>query len=1067
LNQDMAGWQCQSCGGENPDGMRFCGHCGSPLQTGEAPAIPSSLPPPSTEVASTLRSFVSHQVAERLEESQGELKEERRLVTAVFADISGFTPLADRFDPEQLSEIIDPVIAALSGVITKYEGYVDKFAGDALLALFGAPVSHEDDAQRALAAALELHEVLLQVRPTVPHEQDLGLHVGVNSGHAIARVFGTDARMDYSVLGDSINLAQRLESAAPVGETYVGQVTYRLTKNRFEFEWVGELTLKGKPEPIPAWRLVGELRNAPGAGDTWAHGRHPLVGRDRELEAARGSLDDLLQGEGGLLLLIGEPGVGKSRLKQQLAHESAQRGARWMEGRCHSHGAGLTYSPFAQLLRDFALIDIDQPPELAAAALSIALTRVGADETNPYFARLLGLPPPEGARDVTSLDPEAFRRGLHQAFASWLSLLGATGGPLVVAIEDCHWMDPSSRALVQDLVRSPGGAGFLLCLTSRVEGAAVLEEIERSAGSGHARTIQLLPLTEDAIELFLYELLEAPPPTRFLKFVSDRTGGNPFFVEELVRSMLDEGALVRNQPGWEVRGGWEEATVPPTVEGVLSARIDLLPSAARTTLLEASVIGRRVPLKILEGLAPQASDGLPVLVERGFFEPLSESGAGVEFHHALVQEAAYGRLLRRHRRELHRRVAEIAEELYGSGDDVIDLLARHSYLGEVGSKAIAFLTRAGERAARLFANEEASMHLNRALEVARTDAAQEEQLTGILLSLGDLEELTGEYEDAVEHFSEARRLSNDVRAWRGLASVFRRQGRYREAESTLQEAFRTLGSDQTVPLWLEQAWTLAVQGRPEETIEATTAGLAQAQPDDPLRPYLLIQLVQAEKIQGLIESALNHLLDAQQLFEQNHDQRGLTTALRLASGIHLDLNDFESAVAALRGGLELADRVGNVEELAGCLINLGMIEHQRGNLDEAIACDRRAIAEFERIGHRAGRAIGYSNLSEKLMDRGDLEEALQSSENAFEIARQIEHTPTVADALQTMAAIYMKRGEFLVAAERAEQAVEINLGVGATRYAVEASEVAAKAWEMAGQAAKADEVRARVSALEL
>jgi tetratricopeptide (TPR) repeat protein len=926
-------------------------------------------------------------------------------------------------------------------------------------------VSHEDDAQRALAAAIELHEVLLEVRETVPYEHDLTLHVGVNSGHAIARVFGTDARMDYSVLGDSIILAQRLESAAPTGETYVGDVTYRLTKNRFEFEWVGELTLKGKAEPVPAWRLLGELKESPEERETRARNRPPLVGRDRELEAARGSLDDLLHGEGGLLLMIGEPGVGKSRLKLQFASEAAERGARWMEGRCHSHGAGLTYSPFAQLLRDFALIDIDQAPELAAEALSTALARVGAQETDPYFARLLGLPPSEGARDVTSLDPEAFRRGLHEAFASWLSLVGSSGGPLVVAIEDCHWMDPSSRALVQDLLRSPASVGLLVCLTSRPEGAATVEEIERSAMPGRARKIELSPLTADAIELFVRGLLEAPPPTRFLKFVSDRTGGNPFFVEELVRSMLDEGALIKDPTGWQLRRGWEEGAVPPNVEGVLSARIDLLPRAARATLLEASVIGRRVPLRILEALAPQASDGVPLLVERGFFEPPSESGGQLEFHHALVQEAAYGRLLRRQRRELHRRVAELAEELYGAGDDVIDLLARHLYLGEVGSKAIAFLIRAGERAARLFANEEAIVHLHRALEVARSEVTQEEQLPAILLSLGDLEELTGAYEDALEHFTEARRLSNDVRAWRGLASVFRRQGRYREAETILKEAFATLGANQTAPLWLEQAWTLAVEGRSEETIEAARTGLAQAPIDDPLRPYLFIQLAQAELIQGSFESALEHSLDARRLFERNQDQRGLTTALRLAAGIHLDLEDYENAVATLREGLELSERVGNVEELAGCLINLGMVEHQRGNLDEAIACDLRAIAEFERIGHGAGRAIGYSNLSEKLMDRGDLDEALRSSQTAFEIARQIDHTPSMADALQTMAAIYMKRGEFLIAAERAEEAVEINLSVGATRYAAEALEVAASAWEKAGRTAEGEKARTRANAL--
>jgi adenylate cyclase len=1060
----MPAWKCQSCGGENPEGTRFCGHCGAPLQTGEAPSIPSSIPAPTTDVASTLRSFVSKQVAERLEESEGQLNEERRLVTAVFADISGFTPLADRFDPEQLSEIIDPILAALSGVIAKHEGYVEKFAGDALLALFGAPVSHEDDAQRALAAALEMHETLLQVRETVPYEHDLRLHVGVNSGHAIARVFGTQARMDYSVLGDSIILAQRLESAAPTGETYVGDVTYRLSKNRFEFEWVGELTLKGKAEPVPAWRLVGALKVPQTETGGPSQRRRPLVGRDREFAAARSTLEDLVEGRGGLMLLVGEPGVGKTRLKQEMASEGSERGARWMEARCPSHGTALTYFPFAQLLRDFAVIEIDQAPELAAAALSTALTRVGAEETNPYFARLLGLPPPESSRDVTSLEPEAFRRGLHEAFSSWLSLVAKTGGPLIVVIEDCHWMDSSSRALAQDLLRSSAADGLLLLLTTRPEGEAVVDEI----ATGLARNpmkIELRPLDRRGIDLFLQSLLDAPAPRHFLELVTDRTGGNPFFVEELVRSLLDEGALVRTPSGWQMRRGWEEGTVPPNLEGVLSARIDMLPRTARVSLLEGSVIGRQVPMQLLEGLSVHAADGVPILVERGFFDPVSDTPGSFEFHHALVQEAAYSRLLRRQRRALHRRVAELAEDLYGSGDDVIDLLARHYYLGDVGQKAIVFLIRAGERAARLFANEEAMVHLNRALELARVEPEDEGRVVEILLNLADLHELTGSYEEAFDLFGQARRLSSDVRAWRGLISVLRRQGRYREAERAVEEAFATVPTDQAAPLWLEQAWTLAVEGRSVETIEAARSGLAIAAAVEPLRPYLLIQLGQAEKIQGASEAALSHSLEAQHLLQEHHDQRGLTTALRLTASIYLDLEEFEKGAATLREGLELAERVGNVEELAGCLINLGMIEHQQGHLDEAIACDRRAIAEFERIGHGAGRAIGYSNLSEKLMDKGDLEEALLSSENAYEIARSIEHTPTVADALQTMAAIYLKRGEYLTAAERAEEAVRVNLEVGAHRYAAEALEVAATAWAMAGEPARAAEARARVSEL--
>jgi adenylate cyclase len=237
----MATWSCPACGGNNEAGTRFCGHCGIPREASPGPAAG---PDSEGVVADALRSFVAGQVADRLVEEGGHFPEERRLITALFADISGFTALAERLgDPEQLMEVIDPVVTALSSIVGRYEGYVEKFAGDALLALFGAPVSHEDDADRALLVALEMHRELDQICADLPHNPELTLHIGVNSGHGIARILGSEARMDYAVLGDSIILAQRLESAAPPGETYVSSSTLALTRDRFEFEHVGELVL--------------------------------------------------------------------------------------------------------------------------------------------------------------------------------------------------------------------------------------------------------------------------------------------------------------------------------------------------------------------------------------------------------------------------------------------------------------------------------------------------------------------------------------------------------------------------------------------------------------------------------------------------------------------------------------------------------------------------------------------------------------------------------------------------------------------------------------------------------
>src|SRR5438874_5784100 len=299
----MATWACTACGRENPDGTRFCGHCGAATATTDAE--PQKLD--EHAVAEALRSFVAGPVAEKLVEAGGHIPEERRLVTALFADVSGFTALADRLDPEQLLEVIDPVVSALSTVVGRHGGYVEKFAGDALMALFGAPVSHEDDAARAVRVALEMHEELARLTRGLPHEAELTLHVGVNSGHGIARILGSEARTDYAVLGNSVILAQRLESAAPPGETYVTQATVRLTEAEFEFEPAGELTLKGKAEPVRAWRLI-RPRAEPAVA-----ARPALIGREAELALVAEALAAIAGGEGGVLAIVGEPGIGKSR----------------------------------------------------------------------------------------------------------------------------------------------------------------------------------------------------------------------------------------------------------------------------------------------------------------------------------------------------------------------------------------------------------------------------------------------------------------------------------------------------------------------------------------------------------------------------------------------------------------------------------------------------------------------------------------------------------------------------------------------------------------------------------
>ena len=591
---------------------------------------------------------------------------------------------------------------------------------------------------------------------------------------------------------------------------------------------------------------------------------------------------------------------------------------------------------------------------------------------------------------------------------------------------------------------------------------------------GHPETviIDVGQLDSAAIGQLVDHVIGDAAPPGLAEMIFERSAGNPFFAQEIVRSLQDAGTLHRDEAGaWSLRSEWNASEVPATIEGVLAVRLDALGSSAQATLAVASVIGRRVAVPLLErvaGDAQQVATDLDELLGAGLLDPLTVDEGGpdriVMFHHALIGDVAYGRLLRRRRRELHRRTAEAAEEMYGTSDDSIELLARHLYLGEAGPRAIEFLMRAATRAKRLFANEEAIIHLRRAEELA-SGPEPSDRLLEIRLELGDLQELVGAYDDAQGTYQRALEQGPDVRAWRGLASVHRTRGAYHEAMRVLDEAFvhPDLADADLRPLWLERGWNLTSAEAMGDAIAALEKGLAVA-PDasDPVAGQLLIELARAESYAGSLLPALEHAERALLIAQEHADLRAETTALRVLGLIQQSLGRLEDAAASLRRDLELARRIGSVEAIGGALINLGLVERDRGNMDEAIICDRQAIATFERVRHGAGRAIGYANLADKLRRADVLDEATEYAQRAHDLAEEIDHAMTRADSVQILGEISLARGDFDEAARLAESSAELFLAADARPGAAEAFELAERAWRAAGNETRATESAARV-----
>jgi class 3 adenylate cyclase/tetratricopeptide (TPR) repeat protein len=1037
-------WPCADCAGENLDGTRFCGHCGKPRATAApaAPDLQATVADVAELISSTLAGgrgeaaggeVVNRPLVDRLASARVGV-EERRLITAVFADVSGFTALAHSLDAERLVGIIGPIVSRLANIVTRYGGYVGKFAGDAILAFFGAPVTHEDDAVRALLAARDMQRESAELFAELgPEASGLTLHVGVNTGYVVAGFFGDEVRMEYSVLGDAVNVAQRLESAAPGGAIYVGHDTHLLARSQFVFEDLGAIQVKGKPQPIPCFRLVGRAQDG---ADLPVSATGRLVGRGRELAVLTRVLMPVAGG-GGVAAVAGEPGTGKSALLREARRWGVDAGARWVETHCVAYRSR-PYRPYVELLRVTTEIPEDVEPTAAAERIVAEAARAGVPKAAPFFLRLLGLAAPDGVEDAAPTDPLAFRQGLHEAVADYL-VARAAEAPMVVAIEDVHWADASTVDLTRQLVARTRHAPFSIVVTARPEGrdtaAALIDANPRSAA------VDLGPLDRVATGELATEVLDGPASAELVAMVAERTSGNPLFVEQLLRSLQESDALERLPDGWHLQRGRSGDGVPTAVEQVLAARIDQLPRPAADLLQVASVIGRAVLPALLRQVAGGGAEheaAVDLLLGSGFFEVVDDGGeTRLSFHHALLVDVAYGRLLRSRRRAVHREVVAAITELYGTGDDVVDMLARHAQRGDMGAPAVDFLERAGARAESLFANDQATAYLRQAIEIAERDGAAEARLTELLLRCARVEETRGGYQEALELYERAVARGPDLRAQLGRASTLRKLGEYGRCLDAIHAAAAAhpdLQPDEVARLALEEGWVLGLVGDTRRAVETLGGGVRQIEGrgSPSLEAQLLVMLARTEQLAGDDDQALVHAERARNLLEAARDLPVLASALRVLGGIQADTAGSEPALLQVARGsldraLELARRVGDAEEAAAALINLGRTLSELGLHEEALSCDVEAAEAFASVGLKSGVACAYCNLADHLVRVDRPADALAAARTGLAVAEEIGNPYWIAGAQIGISTGSLRLGDAAEAARTGEACFDFSV----------------------------------------
>ena len=648
------------------------------------------------------------------------VREERKVLTAVFADVVGSTALAERLDPEDVKLVVGEAVARIVGEVESLGGHVKDLAGDGVLAFFGAPTTREDDSERAVRCALrivgEMEEYAREVRRGWGAE-GFGVRVGAATGAVVVGEVGAGGRVEYAAFGDAVNVAARLQSAAEPGAVLVDDATHRAVEGLFEWGEPRALELKGKSEPVAAWPVAavaaaGRTRGLPGVETR-------LVGRSRELGLGREALAALGAGRGGVLVVAGDAGIGKTRLLNELRELAEREGSCWLEGRCVSYGESLPYWPFRDLLRGEWIGAGAEEPELRVrVGLRRRLEQLfedHADELYPYLGSLLEVAlEHEAAARTSELSPEALQWRTFEVVGQLFARL-AESAPLVLAFEDLHWADPTSVLLLEQLLSLAEEAPVLVVLSLRPERDHPSWSLREHAGREFPhllREIDLGPLGDSDGELLAALVAPATLPAELERRVLDAADGNPFFLEELVRSLADVGALVRTDGGWRFDHA-VEVEVPPTVEKAILARLDRLSAPARDLVTAASALGRTFALPLLEGVLGEVpADSLHELQRLGLLRqsrrwPQPE----YRFRHALIQETAYRTLLAEQRKQLHRRAAEWLEGRYAERDaEVLGLLAYHWLRAEDEEKAADYLLRAGDKARLEYALDEAIEH---------------------------------------------------------------------------------------------------------------------------------------------------------------------------------------------------------------------------------------------------------------------------------------------------------------------------------------------------------------------
>ena len=994
--------KCPKCQFDNKEKAKFCKKCGTKLEL----SCPSCGHPYEED------SLFCEQCGQRLEEvvaaerEMPEAESERKHVTVLFSDLSGYTRMSEKLDPEDLKEITSNIFSQISKITDKYEGFIEKYVGDAVMALFGVPKAHEDDPIRAIRAAKEIHDLVDAKSPEIEKSigQPIKVHTGINTGLVVTGEVDME-KGTHGVAGDTINLASRLSSLAKPGEILVGLETYRQTEGYFDFKEQKITKVKGKEEPVRIYKVISQ-KDRPIKTHRLSGVRADLVGRKVELTELREAVEKLGTGVGRIFSICGDAGTGKSRLVEEFkAHLDLEK-IQWLEGHAYPYAQNIPYFPLIDLLNRVFHVEEGNSGEEVRKKVESGLEDLLEKEESivPYIGSLFSLSYPE----IEEVSPEFWKFRLRDALQMILTALSQRA-PTVYFLEDLHWADPSFVELLRHVLVEVRQPAIVLCIYRPIFNLFTSEQARSMAKIYHE--IRLQDLSSSEAQGMLESLLKTDRiPSELRRFVQDKAEGNPFYLEELVNSLIETETLIQDNGSWKVMRAITETDISSTINGVISGRLDRLENETKKVLQEASVIGRTFLYEILKRITALKHDidgflrGLEHLdiIRTRSLQPDLE----YMFKHHLTREVVYKSLLKKERQAAHERIALVMEQMFPDRlPEFCETLAFHFKQGGSPLKAVDYLIKSGEKSLKRYAVEESHQYFKEAFDILSSKSERTKGEDGLLIHLlikwalvfyyrGDFKGLTDllyAHEDLAESVEDQAKLGMFY-AWLGFSLHIRE--RNRDSYDYLLKAL-DLGEeihDQQVVgyacMWL--SWTCSWLGLLAEAVQfgERAQEISRSLPSDHFLYFKsLVGIGLARTLMGYGKRAIE---GGKLLLEYGQTQSNIRSTVmgHFMTGMgHFANGDISSSIKSYQRGIQVsADPMFSHFPR----LNLGLCYLFEGRFQEAEDALKKVLTFSRNYGTEGIGSQAYAYLGVVSINKGHMSQGLKILEESKSLSQENE-----------------------------------------------------------------------------